>query len=487
MLKVSNIAVSLDEKDYAKVIANTLNIRKSQVKNVKIAKKAVDARRKNKVHFNMGFTFEYVDEDQLLKTHSKQVSKVKEYHYDKLTPNNQTIMVVGSGPAGLFCAYNLARSGQKVILIEQGKCVDERKKDIDTYLETGKLNTQSNVQYGASEDILYLNKPHLGTDVLINVVKNIRKDIEKCGDVRFETKLVDIIIEDNQLKEVVLENNEGTYKEKVDQLVLAIGHSARKTYEMLYQKQLEISQKAFAVGMRIEHSQEFINKSQYGKFYDHPALKAADYKLAVHTSQKRGVYTFCMCPGGYVMNAASEEKRLVVNGMSNYKRDNKYANSAVLVNVTPDDFGSSHPLAGMYFQRKLEEKAFELGGSDYSIPVQKVEDYLENKEGIENIETSLKRVKNANLNALLPEILNINLKEGLLLMNNKINGFTSNATLLGVESRSSAPIRFYRDENMESNIKGIYPIGEGAGYAGGIMSSAIDGLKCSEVLLKGER
>ena len=233
MLKVSNIAVSLDEKDYAKVIANTLNIRKSQVKNVKIAKKAVDARRKNKVHFNMGFTFEYVDEDQLLKTHSKQVSKVKEYHYDKLTPNNQTIMVVGSGPAGLFCAYNLARSGQKVILIEQGKCVDERKKDIDTYLETGKLNTQSNVQFGeggagtfsdgklttgikdyrkqfvlntfyehgASEDILYLNKPHLGTDVLINVVKNIRKDIEKCGDVRFETKLVDIIIEDNQLKE----------------------------------------------------------------------------------------------------------------------------------------------------------------------------------------------------------------------------------------------------------------------------------------------
>ena len=422
MLKVSNIAVSLDEKDYAKVIANTLNIRKSQEKNVKIAKKAVDARRKNKVHFNMGFTFEYVDENQLLKTHSKQVSKVKEYHYDKLTPNNQTIMVVGSGPAGLFCAYNLARSGQKVILIEQGKCVDERKKDIDTYLETGKLNTQSNVQFGeggagtfsdgklttgikdyrkqfvlntfyehgASEDILYLNKPHLGTDVLINVVKNIRKDIEKCGDVRFETKLVDIIIEDNQLKEVVLENNEGTYKEKVDQLVLAIGHSARKTYEMLYQKQLEISQKAFAVGMRIEHSQEFINKSQYGKFYDHPALKAADYKLAVHTSQKRGVYTFCMCPGGYV-------------------------------------------------------------------------------------------------NALLPETLNINLKEGLLLMNNKINGFTSNATLLGVESRSSAPIRFYRDENMESNIKGIYPIGEGAGYAGGIMSSAIDGLKCSEVLLKGER
>ena len=243
MLKVSNIAVSLDEKDYAKVIANTLNIRKSQVKNVKIAKKAVDARRKNKVHFNMGFTFEYVDEDQLLKTHSKQVSKVKEYHYDKLTPNNHTIMVVGSGPAGLFCANNLARSGQKVILIEQGKCDDERKKDIDTYLETGKLNTQSNVQFGeggagsisdgklntlvkdkfgrnrfvletfvehgAPEEILYENKPHIGTDLLRNVVAGIREEIRSLGgDVRFEAKVTDFVIQDGKLTGLIINDKE---------------------------------------------------------------------------------------------------------------------------------------------------------------------------------------------------------------------------------------------------------------------------------------
>ena len=516
MLKVSNIAVSLDEKDYAKVIANTLNIRKSQVKNVKIAKKAVDARRKNKVHFNMGFTFEYVDEDQLLKTHSKQVSKVKEYHYDKLTPNNQTIMVVGSGPAGLFCAYNLARSGQKVILIEQGKCVDERKKDIDTYLETGKLNTQSNVQFGeggagtfsdgklttgikdyrkqfvlntfyehgASEDILYLNKPHLGTDVLINVVKNIRKDIEKCGDVRFETKLVDIIIEDNQLKEVVLENNEGIYKEKVDQLILAIGHSARKTYEMLYQKQLEISQKAFAVGMRIEHSQEFINKSQYGKFYDHPALKAADYKLAVHTSQKRGVYTFCMCPGGYVVNASSEAGRLAVNGMSYSGRDGQNANSAVIVTVTPEDYGTDDVLAGMAFQRKLEEAAYRAG--EGKIPVQLFGDFCEDKasEAEGRVTPQMKGAYHwTNLRPVFPEVIADSLEEGIRSFDQKIKGYADADTVLsGVESRTSSPVRILRDETLQSSVRGLYPCGEGAGYAGGITSAAMDGLKTAEAI-----
>ena len=518
MLKVSNIAVSLDEKDYAKVIANTLNIRKSQVKNVKIAKKAVDARRKNKVYFNMGFTFEYVDEDRLLKTHSKQVSKVKEYHYDKLTPNNQTIMVVGSGPAGLFCAYNLARSGQKVILIEQGKCVDERKKDIDTYLETGKLNTQSNVQFGeggagtfsdgklttgikdyrkqfvlntfyehgASEDILYLNKPHLGTDVLINVVKNIRKDIEKCGDVRFETKLVDIIIEDNQLKEVVLENNEGTYKEKVDQLVLAIGHSARKTYEMLYQKQLEISQKAFAVGMRIEHSQEFINKSQYGKFYNHPALKAADYKLAVHTSQKRGVYTFCMCPGGYVVNASSEPGRLAVNGMSYQARDSRNANSAMIVTVTPEDFPEKGALGGVEFQRDLERKAWELGKG--KIPVQLFGDFCKNQssEALGDVLPCMKgEYTLANVRSILPKAVGDSIEEGVKFFGKRISGFDrEDALLSGIESRTSSPVRIVRDQELVANIGGIYPCGEGAGYAGGITSAAMDGIKVAETVCR---
>lgn len=520
MLKISNIDISLDETNYQKVIANVLNMRMSQIKNVKLVKKAVDARRKNKVHFHCAFTFETENEQQVIQSHPKsQLSYVTPYHYDPLIPNQQTVMIIGSGPAGLFCAYNLARSGQKVILVEQGKDVQSRKKDIDHFLKSGQLNPFSNVQfgeggagtfsdgklttgikdkrkqfvletfvqYGAHDDILYSHKPHLGTDVLINVIKNIREAIQSFGGkVMFETKLIDFSEKNGCLDEVILLQNQQKIKMKVDKLVLAIGHSARDTYEMLYRKGIEMQQKPFAVGMRIEHHQDFINKHQYGKFYSHPALKAADYKLAVHTSHQRGVYTFCMCPGGYVMNASSEEKEVCVNGMSNYKRDHIYANSAILVTVDGHDFKDDHPLAGMYFQRDLEHKAFLLGGEDYSVPVQKVEDYLENKITQDDISTSLKRVKKANLNELFPDELNINLKEGLSLMNQKISGFTCQATLLAVEARSSAPVRFYRDEKMECNIKNIYPIGEGAGYAGGIMSSAIDGLKCSEFIVKGE-
>lgn len=520
MLKISNIDISLDETNYQKVIANVLNMRLSQIRNVKLVKKSVDARRKNKVHFHCAFTFECDNENEVIKQHPKsQLSIVKPYYYDKLTPTHKTIMIVGSGPAGLFCAYNLARSGQKVILVEQGKDVQSRKKDIDEFLETGKLNPLSNVQFGeggagtfsdgklttgikdyrkqfvletfvrfgAHDDILYLAKPHLGTDVLIDVIKNIREEIVRCGgQVLFETKFIDFTQKDQQLQDVILLQNNQKITMKVDQLVLAIGHSARDTYEMLYRKGLKMNQKPFAVGFRVEHPQEFINKHQYGRFYNHPALQAADYKLAVHTSQGRGVYTFCMCPGGYVMNASSEKEEVCVNGMSNYHRDNGFANSAVLVTVDKHDFGDDHPLAGMYFQRELEHKAFVLGGKDYSVPVQRVEDYFENKVSNKQLDTSLKRVKNANLNELFNEALNINLKEGLLLMDKKMSGFACQATLLGVEARSSAPVRFERDEHMEGSIKGIYPIGEGAGYAGGIMSSAIDGLKCSELLVKGE-
>ena len=520
MLKISNIDISLDEQNYRKVIANRLNMRLSQIRNVKLVQKAVDARRKNKVHFHCAFTFETDDEQQVIKTHPKsQLSIVKPYDYPLLQPHHKTVMIVGSGPAGLFCAYNLTRSGQKVILIEQGKDVDRRQQDVNSFHHTGKLDPYSNVQFGeggagtfsdgklttgikderkrfvletfvhfgAHEDILYLNKPHVGTDVLINVVKNMREAMIAAGsEVWFETRLTDVAIENDQLQSVVLEKQGQEITMAVDQLVLAIGHSSRETYEMLYRRGLKIEQKPFAVGMRIEHAQEFINKHQYGRFYHHPALSAADYKLAVHTSCHRGVYTFCMCPGGYVMNASSEENRICVNGMSNYRRDHEFANSAILVTVDQHDFGSDHPLAGMHFQRELENKAFILGGQDYSVPVQKIEDYFNNCISQELIKTSVERTKSANLNALFSDELNINIKEGLELMNQKIDGFTTNATLLGVESRSSAPVRFARNSRMESNIQGIYPIGEGAGYAGGIMSSAIDGLKCSEMLVKGE-
>lgn len=522
MLKISDVNIGLNEKDYQKKIASILNMRQSQIRDVKLVRKAVDARRKNHIHFNCAFEFAVEDEQTVLKRNPKQkLTIVKTYHYDQLVPNNKKVIVVGSGPAGLFCAYNLARSGQTVTLIEQGKCVEDRQKDIDTFFATGKLNSLSNIQfgeggagtfsdgklttgvkdfrkqfiletfvkYGAHEDLLYMNKPHIGTDVLIDVVKNMRNYIQSHGGtVLFETKLVDLKIDKQTIKQIVVENHDQRKSLDVDCLVLAIGHSARDTYKMLYHHGIKMSAKPFAVGMRIEHAQSFINEHQYGQYASHPSLHAADYKLAVKTSHGRGVYSFCMCPGGQVVNASSEAQQVVVNGMSNYKRDSQYANSAILVTVDPLDYGSDHPLAGVAFQRELERKAFALGGYDYSIPIQRVEDYLHDCMIYQdkNINCSVKRVRYANLNALFPPDLNNSLKEGLYLMDKKISQFIQNATLLGVESRSSAPVRFERDHNMESSISGIYPIGEGAGYAGGIMSSAIDGLKCSEVLMKGK-
>lgn len=523
MLQINNVMVSLDTTDYQKVISQQLNISKNKIRDVKLVKQAVDARRKNKVHFVCSFTFNIDNEDLVIAKRPKlQLSKVKPYNYPVLKATDDHIVVVGSGPAGLFCAYNLARAHQKVTLIERGSAVDKRKNDIDHFFKTGKLNPESNVQFGeggagtfsdgklttgvkdyrkrfiletfvehgANDDILYSNKPHVGTDYLINVVANMRKTIQKNGGtVLFDTKLVDLELENNQVKKIIIEKNGQIEKMSVDKLVLAIGHSARDTYEMLYQKGLEISQKPFAVGFRIEHLQSFINVHQYGKFASHPRLKAADYKLAVKTSSGRGVYTFCMCPGGQVINSSSEEGGLVVNGMSNQARDDKNANSAILVTVGPDDFDSDHPLAGVSFQRQLEQKAFELGGQNYHVPVMRVEDYINNTIALTSDEINcsvLPAVKYANLNELFPEPINQALKEGLQLMEQKFSGFTNQAMLSGVESRSSSPVRFYRDNNYRSNITNIYPIGEGAGYAGGIMSSAIDGLKCSEILLKEE-
>ena len=405
-------------------------------------------------------------------------------------------------------------------MIERGSEVDKRKEDIDNFFKTGKLLLNSNVQFGeggagtfsdgklttgvkdkrkqfiletfvahgANKDILYLNKPHVGTDYLINVVKNMRQEIIKNGgEVLFDSQLIDIETQNQKLTNIKIKQGDQIITMKPDKLVLAIGHSARDTYEMLYQRGLRIEPKAFAVGLRIEHLQSFINEHQYGRYANHPKLKAADYKLAVKTSSGRGVYTFCMCPGGKVINSSSESGGVVVNGMSNQARDDVNANSAILVTVGPEDFENDHPLSGIKYQQDLEHKAFILGGGNYHVPVMKIEDYLETKPGNEMVKCSvLPGVENADLNELFSKEINTALKEGLILMDQKISGFASNAMLSGVESRSSAPVKFYRDESYQSNIKGIYPIGEGAGYAGGIMSSAIDGLKCSEFILEGE-
>ena len=514
MYKISNVKVSIkaQEKEYKKIVSSHLNIREKYISNIQLLKRSVDAR-KGKVQYICTFGFECLDET-LLK--GKQVSVVKPYQY--IIPNKiiSHTLVVGSGPAGLFCAWLLAKSGSKVTLIERGYEVEKRSQVIEQFFNEGIFDEKSNVQfgeggagtfsdgklttgikddrvrqvletfvyYGAPKSILVDAKPHIGTDYLRIVVKNMREDLIKMGaQVLFETQMTDIKIEDNQVKAIEVNHQRWL---SCDQLVLAIGHSARDTFELLYHKQFLLEQKPFSVGFRIEHPQSMINEIQYHQ--DAKYLKAADYKLSYHTASGRGVYTFCMCPGGQVVGAASEKNRLVTNGMSYYARDKDNANAAILVNVGPQDFQSDHPLAGMYYQQNLEHRAFVLGGSNYHAPISLFKDYKENtisqKFG-EVLPTYQPGVTFANLNDLLSTELNEALKEGITYFGSKLKGFDrDDALLTAIESRSSSPIRILRDGALQSNFKGIYPCGEGAGYAGGIMSAAIDGLKVAEMILK---
>ena len=409
--------------------------------------------------------------------------------------------------------------------------MDEREKDVYNFFKTGKLEKYSNVQFGeggagtfsdgklntntnnfriqkvydelilagADPKINYMSKPHIGTDKLIEIMRKIRHKIESLGgEYRFSTKLIKINYEktdseNNRIKSILVENVKNiedtdenkTYEIPANIVVLAIGHSARDTFFMLNEENVTMERKTFSVGVRIEHLQSMINHSQYGKFAN--KLPAAEYKLNVKTSNGRGVYTFCMCPGGVVVPSSSEEERLVVNGMSYSKRDLENANSAILVNVFPEDFPGKSVLAGVEFQRRLEEKAFKLGGRNYKAPIQLFGDFVNNK-----ISTKLGKVKPsylagykfANLNEIFPQYINDSIKEGIFLMDRKIKGFASyDAILSGVESRSSSPVKIPRNEKFFSNIEGLMPCGEGAGYAGGIMSAAVDGIKCAEYVI----
>lgn len=519
MIRIHNVKVGLGKTNYRKILSQTLNIREKQICEVKLIKQSIDARR-DKVHMICSFDFEVEDEEQVLKQHS-QLKKVEPYQYHYYPKNNRRVIIVGSGPAGLFCAYVLSQVGQNVTVIERGQPIEQRVLDVENLLQKGQLNPQSNiafgeggagtfsdgklttgikntrlqyiletfVKHGAPEDILYLSKAHIGTDYLRKVIVNMRKSMEEKGvQFLFDTQMVDFTYHHEFDVRVVHHGKESFLK--ADDLVLAIGHSARDTYEMLYQKGVNLEQKPFAVGVRIEQSQEVINKIQYKKSFSSPHLKAASYKLAVQTSEGRGVYTFCMCPGGYVVPSMNEEGHLCINGMSYYARDGKNANSAILVNVKTTDFESDHPLAGIAFQRKLEKKAFELGGGNYCAPVQLLKDYFNNQ-----LTTQLGAIQPtyqpgiqfADINKLFPDFINRNLKEGLIMMNEKMKGFIDEHTLItGIESRSSAPVRIVRNKEYESNIAHLYPIGEGAGYAGGIMSAAVDGIMCAEMILKGD-
>jgi uncharacterized protein len=524
-VRISNLTLDIDDslELLRDKCSKKLGISKTAIKDFKISKESIDARKKGQIKFNYSVLINCENEAKIvssLRDKDVVLEQIKEDSIDIGTRqmSNRPI-VVGMGPAGMFAGLLLARYGYKPVIIERGQEVEERTKSVEEFWKSGRLNGESNVQFGeggagafsdgklttrikdprcdlildefvrsgAPEETIYMGKPHIGTDILKGVVKNIRKEIIKLGgEVRFNSKLEQIRTKNNVLKAVVVNGEEIP----CELLILAIGHSSRDTYEMLFNSGVLVTAKAFAVGVRIEHPQRFIDESQYGKYAGHPRLGAADYRLA-HTNNgvDRAVYSFCMCPGGEVVAAASEENRLVTNGMSYHKRDKENANSALVVSVKPEDFEGSSPLRGMEFQRHYENLAYKLGGGDFLAPVQLVGDFMNDRPG--KAIGAVKPTYNpgytlTDLRKCLPTFVVDMLKEGIAVFDRKIQGFAMpEAVLTGVETRTSAPVRIERNENLQSiSVKGLYPAGEGAGYAGGIISAAVDGLKAAESIMK---
>jgi len=526
MLRIQQLKlpVTHTEPELADRIQKMLRIRPEDLIRYEIIRRSLDAR-KEELRYVYTVDVEVKREQAVLKRCHGNAEKARPVRYRFPEPGTETLLhrpvVVGTGPAGLFCGLMLARAGYAPILLERGQCVQERTGTVETFWKLGILDPQSNVQFGeggagtfsdgklntlvkdpagrnrkvlelfveagAPDKILYEQKPHLGTDLLVSIVRHMREEILKLGgEVRFGCRMTDLVVEKGRVRGVITEYA-GQPQEflNADQVVLAVGHSARDTFAMLKKRQIPMQAKSFAVGVRMEHPQDFINNSQYGE--NHTAgLPAAAYKLTAKAGDGRGVYTFCMCPGGFVVNASSTEGLLAVNGMSYSARDGKNANSAVIVTVTPEDFESDSPLAGMEFQKKLEEAAFLEGGG--RIPVQLFEDYRKNCASTGG-GTVVPQIKGSytwgNVRHIFPEQLALCIEQGILQFDTKIKGFARcDAVLSGVESRTSSPLRILRDESLQSSIRGLYPCGEGAGYAGGITSAAIDGLKVTESIIK---
>jgi len=521
MLRLVNLPMPLTTGELELRIAaqKKLNVPAADVLLFRIAKKSVDARDKGDVHFVYNIDVSLKQEDEVLRRlRYGTATKIEEPKAQSLPLASFTRrpIVAGAGPAGLFAALTLAKAGAMPILIERGKAVGERAKDLSILLSEGILNDESNVLFGeggagafsdgklttgiknplcadvlqtlvrcgAPEEILYLQKAHIGTDLLRGVVKAMREEIFSLGgEVLFETRLTSLLIEKGALRGVTVLHDGLETQIDTDTLILATGHSARDTYRMSYQCGLPMTQKPFSVGARIEHPQNRIDRSQYGKFANHKKLGAADYKLSVRTPDGRGAYTFCMCPGGVVIPAVSQQGGVCVNGMSYHARSGENANAALLVGVTPLDFGDDHPLAGLEYQRALEQAAFRLGGGSFHAPAQRVEDFLVGRASTHTgdvVPTYRPGVTPADLAACLPKYIVEDMRIGILQMDKQLSGFAHpDALLTGVETRSSSPVRILRDESCQSEMRGIFPAGEGAGYAGGIMSAAVDGIACA--------